>query len=306
MEIYMILLNFVRGFAMALANSVPGVSGGTVAFLMGFYDEFINSLDALMTGSREERKNAIIFLIKIGIGMAVGMVLSILALAALFETNIYKISSLFLGFVIFAIPIVVKEEKECLKKYVNIIFAVIGIAVVVAMTYFAGNTILSGGVNLSVEELNIGMCIYLFISGAIAIVAMVLPGISGSTLLLIMGVYIPIIDAVKECMHFNFNYVPACAIFCVGILVGIVSCIKLIKKCLDKFRSQTVYLIIGLMIGSLYAIVQGPTTLEVPKAAMSLANNFNLANVLFFLTGGVIIFGLEMLKKVQTKKETNK
>ena len=107
---------------MALANSVPGVSGGTVAFLMGFYDEFINSLDALMSGTKEERKKAIGFLIKIGIGMAVGLILSVLALAALFETHIYKISSLFLGFVLFAIPLVVKEEKECLKKFINIIF----------------------------------------------------------------------------------------------------------------------------------------------------------------------------------------
>ncbi len=70
------VLNFIRGFCMALADSVPGVSGGTIAFLLGFYDKFISSLDNLISGTKEERKEAIVFLIKIGIGWAVRICLS--------------------------------------------------------------------------------------------------------------------------------------------------------------------------------------------------------------------------------------
>ena len=109
------LLNFIRGFCMALADSVPGVSGGTIAFLLGFYDKFINSLDHLISGTKEERKEAIIFLIKIGIGWVAGFVLAMLVLASIFESHIYLISSMFLGFVLFSIPLVAMEEKEVLK-----------------------------------------------------------------------------------------------------------------------------------------------------------------------------------------------
>ena len=114
------MLNFIRGFCMALADSVPGVSGGTVAFLLGFYDKFIMSLDHLMSGTKEERIEAIKFLIRIGIGWVVGMGAAVSVLASIFDDRIYEISSLFLGLIIFAIPMICKEEKDSLKgKYQN-------------------------------------------------------------------------------------------------------------------------------------------------------------------------------------------
>ena len=107
----MYIINFIRGFCMALADSVPGVSGGTIAFLLGFYDKFIGSLDAIVAGKKAEKIDGIKFLIKIGIGWIAGFVISMLFLGSIFEAQIYNISSLFLGFIIFAIPIIIKEEK---------------------------------------------------------------------------------------------------------------------------------------------------------------------------------------------------
>ena len=292
------ILNFIRGFCMALADSVPGVSGGTIAFLLGFYDKFIGSLDALMTGTKEERKDAILFLIKIGIGWGVGFILAILALASIFESHIYQVSSLFLGFVLFAIPIIILEEKSEFKgKYKNIIFAILGIVLVVAVSSFSSAG--GEGINVSVENLNFGLIIYVFFSAAIAISAMVLPGISGSTLLLVFGLYMPIVSAIKEVLSFNFAYLPVLIVFGIGILVGIVTVIKLIRKALEKFRSQTLYAIIGLMIGSLYAIVLGPTTLEVPQPQLSVET----FSIVFFIIGGVIILGLQKLKMIMSKNE---
>ena len=103
----MYIIQIIRGFCMALADSVPGVSGGTVAFLLGFYDEFITSIDDLLTGNMEKRKKAFMFLFKMGIGWVVGFILAVLVLTNVFESHIYAISSLFIGFIIFAIPIVV-------------------------------------------------------------------------------------------------------------------------------------------------------------------------------------------------------
>lgn len=292
------VLNFIRGFCMALADSVPGVSGGTIAFLLGFYDKFIGSLDSLIKGSKEERKEAIIFLIKIGIGWVVGFIFAMLVLGSVFEKHIYNISSLFLGFVVFAIPLIILEEKSEFKgKYKNIIFAIIGIALVLAISSFSPSG--ENSINLAWGSFNIGTVIYVFVAAAVAISAMVLPGISGSTLLLIFGLYMPIVSAIKEFLHFDFSYFPILCIFGLGILCGIVAVIRLIKKALEKYRSQTLYLIIGLMIGSLYAIVLGPTTLEVAQPALTL-ETFSL---IFFLIGGVVILGLQKLKNISTKKD---
>ena len=285
---------------MALADSVPGVSGGTIAFILGFYDKFINSLNSLVStkSNKEEKLESLKFLIKIGIGWAVGMVLAVLFISSVFTTHIYKISSLFLGFIIFSLPLIFREEKaEIVGKYKNIIFAVIGILVVAAITYFNPATSGGTGTNLSLDKLNIGLIAYVFVVGAISICAMILPGISGSTLLLIFGIYAPIMTAVKSVIKFDFSYLPIVIVFGLGVITGIVSIIRLLRYLLANHRSKVIYTIIGLMIGSLYAVVMGPTTLEIPEAPMG----FGEFSILFFLLGGGLILGLEKLKKVLDK-----
>ena len=133
--------------------------------------------------------------------------------------------------------------------------------------------------------------------GAIAICAMILPGISGSTLLLIFGIYAPIMTAVKSVIKFDFSYLPIVIVFGLGVITGIVSIIRLLRYLLANHRSKVIYTIIGLMIGSLYAVVMGPTTLEIPEAPMG----FGEFSILFFLLGGGLILGLEKLKKVLDK-----
>ena len=281
---------------MALADSVPGVSGGTVAFLLGFYDKFIQSLNDIFAGNKAQRLEAVKFLAKLLVGWRVGFCSAVLVLTSVFESHIYAISSLFLGFIIVAIPYVIAEEKETIKgKWAHLIFTVIGIALVVVISFL--NPVSGKGISIDVGSLNFGLIIYVFIAAAVAITAMILPGISGSTLLLIFGLYVPIISAIKEVLHFNFEYVPVLIVFGLGIITGIVSMIRLLKMALKKFRSQTIYAIIGLMLGSLYAIIVGPTTLDEPQAAMTLST----FSPLFFVIGGVIIVGLQLLRNVLEK-----
>lgn len=142
------------------------------------------------------------------------------------------------------------------------------------------------------------MALYVFFSGAIAISAMVLPGISGSTLLLILGLYAPIMSSIKAILTFDFSPLPLIICFALGILAGIFSVIRGINALLIYKRSQLIYMILGLMLGSLYAVIMGPTTLTPPQAPMS----FSHFNLLFFVLGGVIIFGLEKLKYVMAEK----
>ena len=296
-----ILLDMIRGFCMAIADSVPGVSGGTIAFLMGFYDKFINSLNNIMSKNHRKRKEAAIFLAKILIGWVIGFILSALLLGNVLGTHIYSISSLFLGFIIFAIPIIIKEEKEAIKgKYLNIIFTILGIGIVVLISVL--NPASGGeGIKVDVANLNIGIILFAFIAAMIAICAMVLPGISGSTILLIFGLYVPIISAIKEVLHLKLEYLPILIIFGLGIITGVLTTIKLIKKSLEKYRSQTIYFILGLMIGSIYPVILGPTTLEVPQEALSIKT----FSILFFLIGGVVIFGMQKFKEMVEEKSKN-
>lgn len=277
---------------MAIADSVPGVSGGTIAFLLGFYDKFIGSINNILSGTKEQRRNSLKFILKLGIGWVIGFLLSVLILSSFFQSNIYQISSLFLGLIIFSIPIIVMAEKDCLKgKYANLIFTAIGIIIVCLITYY--NPVSGEGSSIDLTNISLPLTLYVFIAAIITISAMVLPGISGSTLLLAMGLYLPMIMAIKEVFHLNMEYLPMLLVFAVGLVAGIFSVIKIVKYFLDKHRSQTVYLIIGLMIGSTYAIVMGTTTLEVPQPAMTLQT----FHVLFFILGGVILLGLELMKR---------
>ena len=130
---------------------------------------------------------------------------------------------------------------------------------------------------------------------------MVLPGISGSTMLLIFGVYSTVIDAVKGVLSLDLKALPICIIFGLGVITGVVSIIGILKKALEKFRSQTIYLVIGLMIGSLFAIFKGPETLKVPQPMMT----FKTFSIVFFIIGAAIIVGLQFLK-VFTEKRNKK
>ena len=281
----------LNGFCMALADSVPGVSGGTVAFIMGFYDRFIGSIHDLAFGKMKEKKAAIVYLAKLGVGWIIGMVMAVIILSALFESHIYAVSSLFIGFIAGAIPLIVKEEKESIKEVgKGILFCLIGIMLVVGITWANGSV---GGALMDLGEFSIGAAIKLFFIGMIAISAMFLPGISGSTLLLIFGAYIPVITAIKGILSLDFSYIPSMMFFGCGVLTGTVTVVKAIKVCLENYRTQTVYMILGMMIGSFYAIIMGPTTLEVPQGALNLGS-FQIVSAAI---GVALVLGMQMIKE---------
>ena len=129
------------------------------------------------------------------------------------------------------------------------------------------------------------------------------PGISGSTLLLILGAYLPVITAIKRLLSFQLAYFPGLFVFGCGILAGAVSVVKSIRICLDQFRPQAVYAILGMMIGSFYAILMGPTTLATPQAPLS-SSNFHIPAC---VAGIVLVLALQLIraKKEKRKEDTN-
>ena len=197
--------NMINGFCMAIADSVPGVSGGTIAYIMGFYQKLVDSVHDLFGKDREKRNVAARYLIKLGIGWALGFLSAMLVLAAMFAKNIYFMSSLFLGLSIAALPFIIHSERKVIAgKYLNIVYTFLGFAIVAGLTLLKN----SGHIGLLVNFHDAGAVdlIYVFIAGVIAVTAMILPGISGSTMLLIMGVYLQAVEGIHEVLTLDFSF----------------------------------------------------------------------------------------------------
>ena len=146
------------------------------------------------------------------------------------------------------------------------------------------------GIDVAAKSSTLGL-VAPFLAAMAAISAMVLPGISGSTLLLIFGLYVPIMGAVRATMGLDLSYLPIWML-AAGIACGMLLFVRLIRMCLERFRSQTIYAIIGMMLGSLSSITQGPLTLSEPQPAMSL----DTFSIVFFLIGGAVVGGLQLLR----------
>ena len=294
------ILTAIHGFCMALADSVPGVSGGTIAFILGFYDRFLDALHSLFGKDNAARNAAIVYLLKLGAGWVIGMGACVLALSRLFEAHIYFMSSLFLGLTLASFPFVIRAEKHALRgqeRYAP--FAVFGVLLVVLLTLVRSN---AAAVTIRFAGAPVWMLGYIFISGMIAITAMVLPGISGSTILLIAGVYLPAIQAVKAFLRFDFSVFTGLCALGFGVLAGVGLSIHAIRAALKKYRPQMVWLILGLMAGSLYAIIMGPASLDIPQAPVGL-QHFDLAG---FALGIAILLGLEALRKCTVRQTASK
>lgn len=236
-------LLFLKGMAMGAADVVPGVSGGTIAFITGIYEELLGSiakidLDALRLLSKLqfkafwERINGTFLLVLVS-----GILISIISLARLvtylLEYHPIPIWSFFFGLILISCFLVIKEIKEWSWKVVLafVIGTVVAFYITIASPTQTSNELW-----------------FIFISGAIAICAMILPGISGSFILLLLGKYAYIFAAIKE------MNITVMLTFGIGCVVGILTFSRAVSWLLKNYYNVVVGLLAGFMIGSLNKI----------------------------------------------------
>ena len=237
------ILLFLKGMGMGGADVVPGVSGGTIAFITGIYEELLNSIKSFNKSAIElllkrrftdlwQHLNGRFLTTLIG-----GIFVSILSLAKLIhfllDHHPIQLWSFFFGLIIISAIFVSKEIKQWKIKV--IIAGMIGIIISYLITDATPSTTPDN-------------YLFIFISGAIAICAMILPGISGSFILLILGKYEFIIEALKD---LNILVI---AVFGTGCVIGLLSFSRLVSWLLKKFHDLTVAFLAGFMIGSLNRI----------------------------------------------------
>lgn len=248
--------NLWRGFAMGTSDLVPGVSGGTIALLLGIYDDFINSISGLFS---KNFKKSLTFLIPIVIGMLLAMGLLSKVINYLLSEHTVPTMFFFVGLIAGIIPFLLKISKFkqtfTIKHYIVLL---IGIGLIVLFT------LLNNGDKHAGETLTLstGLAIKYYLCGICASSAMLLPGISGSFMLLVFGVYGTVMFAVSELISLNFKALPILIIVGLGILTGFLLSSKLIQYCLTHHPYITYALIIGFVVGSLFAVFPGlPTSI---------------------------------------------
>ncbi|AJD90102.1 hypothetical protein JMA_07850 [Jeotgalibacillus malaysiensis] len=236
--------NIFRGMAMGASDVVPGVSGGTIAVLLGIYDQFINALSGITT---REWKKHLPFLITLGAGMGVSIIALSNLIEWLLEVHPQPTYFFFIGLIGGILPYLLKESnaKENFKgKHIAMLVAG---AVIVLIIGFS-NPSEDGAIITNLTVPNMAL---LFGSGILASSAMMLPGISGSFLLLVIGVYNTAISAVS-----NFN-IPVIALIGAGVAFGFIFTSKLIRYLLNRYPVMMYAFIIGLVFGSLFVVYPG-------------------------------------------------
>lgn len=243
--------NLWKGFAMGTTDLVPGVSGGTIALLLGIYDDFIRSISGIFSKRFWE---SLKFLIPIGLGMVIAIGVLSKLINYLLSTHTVPTMFFFVGLIGGIIPYLLKTSK--FKQTFSIqhyILLLLGIVIIVVITLL-NNGDKHAGETLS---LNSGLIIKYFIAGMCASSAMLLPGISGSFMLLVFGVYGTVMFAISEFMSLNFAAIPVLLTVGLGVICGFLFSSKLIQYLLSYYTFLTYALIIGFLVGSLYAVFPG-------------------------------------------------
>ncbi|EOB8311003.1 DUF368 domain-containing protein [Staphylococcus aureus] len=247
-------INILKGFAMGTSDLVPGVSGGTIALLLGIYNQFIASISGIFS---RRFWPSFTFLIPI----IIGMLLAMGSLSNLFNYLLsqHHIPTMFFfgGLIIGIVPYLLKisnyKTSFTTKHYMMVIA---GIAILIVITLM-NNSDKHTGETLT---LSTGLIIKYFIAGMCASSAMLLPGISGSFMLLVFGVYGTVMLAISEVVKLNFAGLPILLAVGFGVLAGFIISSKIIQYFLTHHKLMTFALIIGFVVGSLFAVFPGLPT----------------------------------------------
>jgi len=243
----------IKGFIMGIANIIPGVSGGTLALTLGIYEDFIGAISHFFSNLKENIK----FLLPIGIGMGLSILTMSNVISSSFDNFPIPTTLFFMGLVIGGIPMLVSKVKEGKEKkqISSYIIALITFSIVMIMA-LADQIFGSGLGDVNLGNLDIIGYVTLFVVGVVAAATMVIPGVSGSLVLMLLGYYLPIIGVIKDLTKFNnigSNLLIA-GVFGVGILIGIVLISKLIEFLLAKYEKKTYFGVLGFIIASVIAI----------------------------------------------------
>jgi len=272
------IMEILRGIVIGVANIIPGVSGGTMMVSMGIYDTLIGCINNLF----KDFKGCVKILWPYGVVMALGIVGLAKILTYLLEAFPLPTNMAFIGLILGSLPVILMRIKGEKKGAAGVVAFAAAFALVVGLQILGEGNGQDAAITLSISQLMI-----LFIMGMIASATMVIPGVSGSMMLMLLGYYNPIIGSISgvidALLAFDVAGVLAgCGVlvpFGLGVVIGIFAIAKLIETLLKRWKGQTYCAILGLVAASPVAILMatnyaGVTALSWAIGAATLALGF--------------------------------
>ena len=278
---------FFKGVFMGIADAIPGVSGGTIALLLGIYEELISSISGLNFNLITKlKKNGFKsfweslngnFLITLVLGIVISLILFVKISASLLTSHPLYVWSFFLGLILATVYVIYKLIESW--NLVNMISTLLMIAFSIILT--------SDSLDIS-DDTNL---FYILICGIIASSAMILPGISGSLILVILGVYKILVEALD---NLDIRIITS---FIVGAIIGVISFSKILKWLFRNYKSLAYSIMLGLVIGSIEKIWPWNKSFSAELSNLDLFVSISLV-----ILGFIIVFLLEKRKKLNDRK----
>lgn len=234
--------NCLIGVLIGAGAIIPGVSSGVLCVIFGIYEKLLDSVLNIF----KDFKNNFQFLFPITVGAVIGIVAFGNILKYFFYEYPYQTSLLFMGLVIGSIPNLIKEVNSKFKfKASYIIYLLIALVIGISAVWLESV--------IQIENQETVSLIYLIMAGMLMSIGVVIPGISSTVILMLLGVYGTYLSSVA------LLYFPVLIPMGIGLVIGSIICMKIIKKMLDRFYAQTFYLIIGFTLGSVLILYQDIT-----------------------------------------------
>ena len=276
----------IKGFIMGIANIIPGVSGGTLAIILGIYEKFIGAINHFFSNFKENFK----FLLCVFIGIGLSLITMSNVIDYSYKNFPIPTTLFFVGLVIGGLPLLYKKVKGKKEKKEVSSWVIFGITFAIVIFMAISDKIFGNVAQVDFSNMNLFSYILLFIVGAIAAATMIIPGVSGSLVLMLLGYYYPVINTIKELSTFNNlgNNLIILIVLGLGVLVGIVLIAKLIEFLFKKYETKTYYGVLGFIFASIIAI---------PIATFSeIEITFNIVHIIIGIVvafiGGVIAYKL--------------
>lgn len=235
------ITTFIKGFIIGTSMLIPGMSGGTMAVILNVFDELVSLLSNIKKHFKENIGKLLIY----GISIGLGLILLAKPVLILFETYPFPSYYFFVGAIIGTLPVLFSKFKGEKIKPLNLIFLALGILIALSIMLIPKNVL---DIDLSIFPLN---SIYFLLIGFIIAIAMVLPGISGSYILLIFGLYEKVLTLISDIEVYPIIFMG------IGAVIGIFSLAKILDKEISRHPQATYLFISGFLIGSLFQIFPG-------------------------------------------------
>lgn len=272
------IILMLKGMVIGVANIIPGVSGGTLMITLGLYEEIINTISHFFKNFKKNLK----FILPIAIGMVISILLLSKIISLCLDKYPFPTTFFFIGLILGGIPLLWRKALAAKGKIDNWIVFIITFGIVLTFAFLK-----SGDAVVDLTNLDLSGYLMLGLVGVVSASTMIIPGISGSFVLMLLGYYKPIVDTIKNLTNLEnigqniLILIP----FGIGLVLGIVGVAKLIEYLFNKYPVKTYYGVLGFVIASIAAII-------LPLLSISPSIMEVIVAIILVIVGGIIAYKL--------------